>query len=67
MSALRRIRVDAHLSIEQLAEQAGVSSEQIRNIETGRATNPRVVTLVKLAEALEVQPSAIDPALEEAA
>lgn len=63
MSALRRIRIDKHLSIEALAEQAGMSPEQIRNIETGRAKNPRVETLSKLAKVLDVEPSQIDPIL----
>lgn len=65
MSALRQVRVDAELSIEDLAAEAGVSPEQIRNIESGRARNPRVETLVKLAIALHVKPSAIDPMLDD--
>lgn len=61
MSALREARVNAKLSITALAAQAEVSPEQIRNIETGRARNPRVETLVKLADVLSVKPSSIDP------
>lgn len=63
MSALRRIRVNAGLSPDELSERAGVSAEQIRNIESGRARNPRVGTLTKLAQVLDVQPSEIDPML----
>lgn len=63
MSALRRLRIDRHLSIAQLAEQSGVSDDQIRNIETGRAKNPRTSTLVDLARVLEVRPSELDPVL----
>ena len=61
MSELRRIRIDRRLSIVQLAERSEVSPEQIRNIENGRARNPRVETLDKLARVLGVLPSAIDP------
>ena len=61
MSALRRTRVDRRLSVADLAEQSGVSQEQIRNIETGRARNPRAITLGKLADVLDVSPSALDP------
>lgn len=63
MSALRRVRVDARLSIEELSIKSGVSPEQIRNIETGRAANPRAATLAKLADVLTVEPSTIDPIL----
>lgn len=63
MSALRQIRVDKHLSTADLAAAAGISVEQIRNIEQGRTRNPRVETLSRLAEVLGVSPSAIDPML----
>lgn len=63
MSALRRIRVDKRLSIPELAEASGVSPEQIRHIEGGRALNPRPETLGKLADVLGVQPSELDPIL----
>lgn len=66
MSALRRIRVNARLSIEDLAAASKVSPEQIRNIETGRAHNPRATTLGKLADALKVEPAEIDPVLTSA-
>lgn len=63
MSALRRIRVDRELTVVQLAAASDVSPEQIRNIEAGRARNPHIETLSKLAKALDVAPSAIDPML----
>lgn len=59
--SLRAHRVDAHLTIEELADKANVSPAQIRNIESGRASNPRAETLSKLAKALDTTPSAIDP------
>lgn len=67
MSALRRIRVDKQISITELALRSHISPEQIRNIENGRAHNPRVDTLVKLADVLDVNPSEIDPKLEQPA
>lgn len=63
MSALRRIRIDARLSIDELSVRSGISAEQIRNIETGRAANPRPATLGAIADVLQVAPSAIDPVL----
>jgi transcriptional regulator with XRE-family HTH domain len=66
VSALRRIRVDARLTIPELATKSGVLQETIRDIETGRSENPRPATLGKLADALStsehtVRPSDIDP------
>lgn len=65
MSALRRIRLDRDepLTIAQLAELAGVSEDQIGSIENGKTRNPRVDTLRRLAGALGVKPSEIDPVL----
>jgi transcriptional regulator with XRE-family HTH domain len=61
VSVLRRVRIDQRLSVVALAGLSGVSQEQIRNIETGRARNPRAATLGKLADALHVSPSELDP------
>lgn len=61
MSDLRRIRVNKVMTIMELAARSEVSPEQIRNIENGRATNPRPDTLSKLARVLNVQPADIDP------
>ena len=59
--SLRKVRVDARLSIDKLAGLSGISPAQIRNIEAGVTKNPRVETLTALAEALDVSPSEIDP------
>lgn len=72
MSALRRIRVDADLTVDDLAQVAEVSPEQIRNIEEGRTVRPRPATLGKLARALStedapVSASDIDPYAAKAA
>lgn len=61
MSELRRLRVNARLSITQLSDRSGVSPKQIRNIEDGTTKKPQVETLSRLADVLEVQPTDIDP------
>lgn len=63
MSQLRRVRINAGFSIEDLARASGVSADQIRNLEEGRSLNPRVDTLGKLAGPLKVLPADIDPKL----
>lgn len=66
MSEIRRLRVNQRMTVEQLADKAGVSARQIRNLEDGTVNNPQVATLGKLADALStlkhtVEPSDIDP------
>jgi transcriptional regulator with XRE-family HTH domain len=48
-----RLRREAGLTQEQLAERAGFSQQYISDLERGRC-NPTVVTLYELAEALGV-------------
>ncbi|HEV2790228.1 MAG TPA: helix-turn-helix transcriptional regulator [Solirubrobacterales bacterium] len=50
--AVRRLRADAGLSQEQLAERASTDLTQVGGIERG-VRNPSYTTLVRLAEALE--------------
>lgn len=50
--ALRRFRLEAGLSQEQLAERAATDLTQIGGIERG-VRNPSYTTLLRLAEALE--------------
>lgn len=50
--AVRRLRLEAGLSQEQLAERAGTDLTQIGGIERG-VRNPSYTTLVRLADALE--------------
>ncbi len=42
---------------EQLAKAAGISHRTLVNIETKRVTEPHFSTILKLAEALSVEPS----------
>lgn len=54
---LRREREAKRLTQQQLAELAGVSGQQISNIEVGRTTRPQEATRKKLIAALASQPS----------
>jgi transcriptional regulator with XRE-family HTH domain len=51
--AVRRIRTEAGLSQEQLAERAATDLTQVGGVERG-VRNPSYTTLVRLAAALEV-------------
>lgn len=60
---LRRLRAESGLSQESLAFRAGVTKNQVQLIEAGRSSgrkdsigpsNPRLSTLVGLADALDV-------------
>ena len=51
-SRLRTLRESAGLSIQQLAERAGISRQAVQHLETGKRTNPAIDTVRKLAKAL---------------
>ncbi|MFJ9034375.1 NACHT domain-containing protein [Streptomyces sp. NPDC102274] len=53
---LRRLRVQAELTQEELAERSGVSVRTIRGLETGRRSNPRMTTVRELAKGLPLRP-----------
>ncbi|GAA0448700.1 helix-turn-helix domain-containing protein [Streptomyces sp. NPDC046215] len=53
---LRRLRHDAGLTQEGLAERAGVGVRTIRGLETGERADPRVTTVRLLADALGLAP-----------
>lgn len=50
--ALRQARAGRQLA--DVADQAGISPETLRKIETGRLPSPAFGTVVRLAEALDV-------------
>jgi transcriptional regulator with XRE-family HTH domain len=50
---LRRLRASAGLTLEAVAERAGVSKNTVIQVEQGRA-NPSIATLCRLADALGV-------------
>jgi transcriptional regulator with XRE-family HTH domain len=59
MPTLREVRRGKLISIEGLAEASGVSTKTIVEIELGRSV-PRLRTIRKLSEALEVAPSGVE-------
>jgi len=55
---LKWLRARKYLTQRQLAQKAGVSADTIAKLETNR-TEPRYITLFRLAEALECTPDDI--------
>lgn len=55
MPTLREVRRGKLISIEGLSEMTGVSTKTIVEIELGRST-PRLRTIKRLSEALEIEP-----------
>ncbi|MEJ7902473.1 MAG: helix-turn-helix domain-containing protein, partial [Thermomicrobiales bacterium] len=53
---LRRHRLEAGLSQDELAELAGLSTRGVSDLERGRRTSPRAETVRMLAEALHLSP-----------
>ncbi|AIA08059.1 NACHT domain-containing NTPase [Streptomyces noursei] len=53
---LKRLRREANLTQEALAERAGVGVRTIRGLETGERADPRVTTVRLLADALGLRP-----------
>lgn len=51
---LAKLRKQKGWSQEKLAAESGVSYNTIIKLERGRIRNPKIETMVKLAEALEV-------------
>lgn len=58
-AAIRALRTRRGLSLDALAEGAGISRCQVVNLERGRADNPTVRTLIRLGAALGVSPAAL--------
>jgi DNA-binding XRE family transcriptional regulator len=54
---VRVLRRRNFMTQEQLAKAAGISHKTLVNIETKRVTEPHFSTILKLAEALGVEPS----------
>ncbi|MGV4925428.1 helix-turn-helix domain-containing protein [Streptomyces sp. BHT-5-2] len=53
---LKRLRREANMTQEALAERAGVGVRTIRGLETGERADPRVTTVRLLADALGLRP-----------
>ena len=52
VAAIRREREAQGLSVEQLAERAGVDAALLSRLEMGHAFNPTISTLFRIAAAL---------------
>lgn len=69
MSELRRYRINARLSVDELSERSGIDGSVIYRIESGKTQRPSVDKLSALADVLSealgepVQPADIDPLL----
>ncbi len=59
MTTLREARLQALLSMRQLARKSGLSPTTIYLLETGQRT-PQLLTIYKLSRALGVNPTDID-------
>ena len=59
-AVVRRLRLRAGLTQEELAERAGISVRTIRRLETGQRRNPRLSSVLQLAAALGLQPTEHD-------
>ena len=59
MQGLKKIRIESGLTQEQLAEKSGISRITIANIERGSQTFIKSSTIVKLADALKVNPQVL--------
>jgi transcriptional regulator with XRE-family HTH domain len=62
--AIRRLRLDAGISQEQLAERAETDLTQVGGIERG-VRNPSYTTLLRLAKALDTSVGAITTLADE--
>jgi transcriptional regulator with XRE-family HTH domain len=54
---VRAVRRRKFMTQEQLAKAAGISHRTLVNIETRKVTEPHFSTILKLANALDVEPS----------
>jgi transcriptional regulator with XRE-family HTH domain len=64
-SALRRLRVERKLTIEELAKASGLHWTYVSGIERGRR-NPTLKVLTSVAEALDIRTSKLIQLAEEA-
>lgn len=51
---LKKIRTDKGMTQALLAEKSGFTQETISNLEMGKSPNPKLATLVQIAEALGI-------------
>lgn len=61
---LEHLRTTAQLTQRELASLAGVTQETLSQLETGKSTRPRLETLTKLRDALELDDMAVEDLLD---
>ena len=54
MERLKALRCGKKLTQKQLSQKSGISQAYINELENGRKTNPSIVVLARLANALDV-------------
>lgn len=59
MQGLKAARIAAGLTQEQLAQKSGISRVTIAMLESGKQTVAKSSTIIKLADALKVEPQVI--------
>lgn len=59
MQGLQKYRIEAGLTQEELAKKSGVSRVTIANIERGSQSFIKSSTIIKLADALKVDPKVL--------
>ncbi len=62
-TVLRQLRIQAGLSMYQLAQRAGLNRSTLMRIEDGTFAQPSVETLNALAHALEIEPEELYDAI----
>lgn len=51
---LKNIRINKKIGIRELERISGVANSTIINIENGKYKNPTIITIMKLAKALDI-------------
>lgn len=66
MNALRRLRFNANVSVEELSAKTGVPTTTIYNLERGDIQHPRLTTIQPLAKFFKVPAGDLAASLSEA-
>lgn len=61
---IRKRRQQLHMTQEQLAAKAGIPQSHVSRLERGKHT-PSELTMQRIARALKIKPSQLDPAFDE--
>ena len=59
MKELKRLRIEANLSQEELAKKAGISRVAISLLENGKSVDAKGSTIKKLSDALQIDPKVL--------